>query len=153
MTLPWRREPKEDILKYWKVVKAFVKAKYEITETDLDILLFLNSEGYFSRQDFREFEEMFAWDESRFNKMKDKGWIEVFRERGKKHGARYTLSYKARRMIVSVYDKLNGKPFPEHPSVNPMFKNNVPYMHKVYRNYMKKINKETKELRQRHAQK
>ena len=45
-------------------------------------------------------------------------------------------------MISNVYAKLNGEDFPENYVNNPVFKHDVKFRDKVYRNYMKKINRE-----------
>ena len=47
-------------------------------------------------------------------------------------------------MISNVYAKLNGDDIPENASNNPVFKHDVKYRDKVYRNYMKKINRENR---------
>jgi len=57
-----------------------------------------------------------------------------------KRKALYTLSYKTKRMIDSLYKKLNGEEIPTSPSKNPMFKRNVKYSDKVYRNFIKEMN-------------
>ncbi len=41
-----------DYLKYWRVIRYFIKAKYNLTQADLDILFFLYSESYFSKDRF-----------------------------------------------------------------------------------------------------
>ena len=41
---------KPDYLKYWRVVRYFVKSKYGLTTAELEMLLFLNSEDIFSRE-------------------------------------------------------------------------------------------------------
>ena len=47
-----RTKPDKDYLKYWRVVRYFIKAKYGLSQADLDILLFLYSEKYFSKDKF-----------------------------------------------------------------------------------------------------
>jgi len=47
-----------DYLKYWRVIRYFIKAKYNLTQGDLDVILFLNSEGYFDKAKFDEFDEL-----------------------------------------------------------------------------------------------
>ena len=47
-----------DYLKYWKVIRYFAQAKYGIKSADLDMLLFLYSEKYFSKTQFKEFNEV-----------------------------------------------------------------------------------------------
>ena len=33
-------------LKYWRVIRYFIKSKYNLTQADLDILIFLFDEGF-----------------------------------------------------------------------------------------------------------
>ena len=44
-----------DCLKYWRVIRYFIKQKYGLTTADLDMLLFLYSEDIFSKEKFEEF--------------------------------------------------------------------------------------------------
>ena len=62
------RLPPNDYLKYWRVIRYFIKAKYKINTGELDVLLFLYSEKYFSKDKFNEFDELISWDVNRFNK-------------------------------------------------------------------------------------
>ncbi len=130
-----------DYLKYWRVVRYFIKIKYGISTVELDMLLFLYSEKYFGKEKFKEFNELLSWNVNRFDQLLKKGWIEVFRKRVGKHKTLYSLSFKANRMIDSIYKKLNGEQIPESPTSNPMFKSNVSYTDKVYRNMIKEMNK------------
>ncbi len=135
------RLPPNDYLKYWRVIRYFIKAKYKINTGELDVLLFLYSEKYFSKDKFNEFDELISWDVNRFNKLLRDGWIVVFRKRQGKKKALYEVSYKGRRMLGSMYKKLSGEEIPESPSVNPMFLKNVSYTDKVYRNMIIEMNK------------
>ncbi len=140
-----------DYLKYWRVIRYYVKAKYNISTGELDMLLFLYSEDYFSKDKFKEFDELLSWNVNRFDKLLRDGWIEVFRKRAGKTKGLYELSYKSKRMINSIYKKLNGEEIPssEH---NPIFHRNVKYTDKVYRNFIKEMNKSIKQ-QQRLSQK
>ena len=132
-------------LKYWRVIRQYIKIKYNLSQSDLDILLFLKSEDYFSKDKFQEFDEILSWDKQRFEKLRQLGWIEVFRKRVGKHKALYQLSFKAKRMLTSIYKKLNGEEIPTSPSQNKMFAKNVSYSDKVYRNMIVKMNKTIKQ--------
>ena len=147
--LNWRKPPPQDYLKYWRVVRYFIKAKYGLTQPELEILLFLYSEKYFSKDKFDEFDELISWDEDRFDKLLRDEWLNVFRKKVGNRRTVYELSYKARRVIGLVYKKLNGEELPEHPSVNPLFKNTASYMDKVYRNYIIEMNKFIRQQRHR----
>ena len=95
-----------DYLKYWKVIRYYAKSKYGLTTADLDMIMFLKSEKYFSKDDFDEFNELLSWDKNRFESLRERDWIEVFRKRSGKKKAIYQLSYKAVRVIGSIYKKL-----------------------------------------------
>lgn len=130
-----------DYLKYWRVIRYFIKAKYNLTQADLDILFFLYSESYFSKDKFEEFDELLSWNINRFDNLLRDGWIEVFRKRSGKTKALYQLSYKAVRLISSTYKKLEGEEIPTSQSANPMFAKNVSYSDKVYRNFVIEMNR------------
>ena len=66
-----------DYLKYWRVIRQFVKIKYGLTQSDLDMLLFLYSEKYFDRGKFEEFDNLLGWDKQRFENLRQADWIVV----------------------------------------------------------------------------
>jgi hypothetical protein len=68
--------PPQDYLKYWRVVRYFIQAKYNIGTSDLDILLFLYSETYFSKDKFNEFDELLSWEVKRFDRLRRDDWID-----------------------------------------------------------------------------
>lgn len=131
----------------------YTKVRYNIGQADLDMLLFLYSEQYFTIAKFKEFSELISWDRGRFGRLLKDGWIENFRPGCKGRRALYALSYKGKRMINSIYKKLNGEEIPETTCNNPMFKKNVRYNDKVYRNFIKEMNKanRTKSQLQHHV--
>ena len=135
------RPTSNNYLKYWRVIRYFILKKYKLTTGELDVLLFLYSEKYFSKDKFNEFDELISWDVNRFDKLLRDGWVVVFRKRQGKKKALYEVSYKGRRMLGSMYKKLSGEEIPESPSVNPMFLKNVSYTDKVYRNMIIEMNK------------
>ena len=111
-----------DYLKFWRVIRYFYKIKYGLNQADLDMLLFLYSESYFSKDKFIEFDELLSWDEHRFDRLLRDGWIQVFRKRMGARKALYDISYKGTRMVTEIYKKLNGEEIPVSSSHNPMFK-------------------------------
>ena len=138
---------KSDYLKYWRVVRQFIKVKHKLSQSDLDILLFLKSEEYFSKDKFKEFDDLISWERNRFERLRQDGWIEVFRKRMGKRKALYQLSQKAKRVTTSIYKYLNGKEIPISNDGNPMFLRNVSYTDKVYRNFIIKMNAFIKQQR------
>ena len=130
-----------DYLKYWRVIRQFIKVKYSLSQGDLDMILFLYSEKYFSKDKFQEFDELLSWDEDRFDRLLRDGWIQVFRKRVGKNKTLYSLSFKTLRVVSSIYKKLSGEEIPTSVTGNPMFAKNVSYTDKVYRNFIKNMNK------------
>jgi hypothetical protein len=136
-----------DYLKYWRVIRYYIRAKHGLSQVEIETLLFLYSETYFSRDKFQEFNELLSWDRNRFNKLLREGWIEIFRRRMNRKKMLYQLSFKSIRMIEDIYRKLNGEEIPVSLSQNPLFKKNVSYSDKVYRNMIKSMHEFTKQQR------
>ncbi len=139
---------KSNYLKYWRVIRQYMKAKYGLSQSDLDILLFLYSESYFGKDKFDEFNQLISWERKRFDRLLRDGWIENFRQtKNRRFKGIYNLSFKAKKMIASLYSKLEGKEIPEHVDNNPMFRKKVKYTDKVYRNMIKTMNAEIRQKR------
>ena len=130
-----------NFLKYWRVVRYWAKRKYDITQEDLEILLYLYDEDLFTRNQFRKFEGILSWDRSRFNDLQSKGYIVIWREKKHHRQAKlYTLSVKAKRICATLYKKLlQEEPIPENHQNNPIFKGDN-YMDKVYRKAIQRMN-------------
>jgi hypothetical protein len=137
----------DDYLKYWKVIRQYVKVKYELTQSDLDMLLFLYSEKYFDRAKFDEFDAILSWDKCRFESLRERGWIVAFRRRQVGNKAIYQLSVKSDYMIKSIYRKLSGEEIPVSQSQNKMFAKNVSYLDKVYQDMIRRMNAVIKQQR------
>lgn len=139
----------KDYLKYWRVIRYWVKYKYGLSTPELEMLLFLYSEKVFSKKKFEEYEEIMSWDIKRFNRLLRDGWIQVFRRRVGKHAQLYQLSYKSNNIMKTVYSKLDGSIIGESPQINPLFKDDVTYIQRRYREAIKRMNKEIQELKRK----
>ncbi len=134
---------KRDYLKYWRVIRYWVKAIHGLSQNDIDVLLFLNSEGRFQKVDFERFAKLLPWSTYRFHNLLRDGWIELY---GKRYGKnRYQLSMKAERAAF----ELEGQEISVTTRKNPMFKKSVSYTDKVYRDMIIEMNDYIKEQRQR----
>lgn len=132
----------DDYLKYWRVIRQYIKTKYGLTQSDLDMLMFIYTEKYFSKARFDEFSRIVSWDADRFKRLKENGWIESFRKYDPHTNTRaiYQISPDGKRVVQSIYRMLKGEEMPITPKYNPMFKNNAKYMSKVYRNSIRELN-------------
>ena len=134
------RKITDDYLKYWRVIRYYVKERYGLTQADLDMILFLNSEHYFDKDKFKEFDSLMSWNVTRFDHLLRDGWMVLFRRGFKGSRAVYTLPYKTSCLIKLIYNLLSGNEIPMGKS-NTMFNKNVKYTDKVYRNMIMEMNK------------
>tara|TARA_R110000796_G_scaffold39772_1_gene98985 strand:- start:544 stop:954 length:411 start_codon:yes stop_codon:yes gene_type:complete len=132
---------KHDFLKHWRVVRYLIKKKYDLSQQDLELLLFLYSEGRFTKDDFDWYSTIVSWDVRRFIKLKKEGWVKQWRTNRGNRRAIYELTHKGKTAMARVYRLLLGEEkFPEstrNPIYNPERSSEYKYL-----NAMKKINRE-----------
>jgi hypothetical protein len=138
---------KDDYLKYWRSIYHYTKVKHNLKSGDIDMMLFLYSEPYFTVKKFDEFNRVLQLNRNRLNKMVDAGWIDMFRKGKARYAARYQLSRKATSVVATMYRQLNGGMTQE--SNSPLFaKKKQSYMDKRHVEQLA-IRNETIRLRQR----
>ena len=64
-------EPQYNFLKYWRIVKKWAIVKYDLSTSDLELLLFLYDEGIWKLKDFMEATEIHSWDTGRLKRFID----------------------------------------------------------------------------------
>lgn len=134
--------PYDNVLKYWRVVRYWVKRKYGITDIELEILLYLWDEQVFTKDYFINYEGILKWDKERWSRFRDKGWIIPWRPK-ELHRTKYlyVLSTEARIICLNVYKKLyQDEEISEKAQSNPIFKGDA-YMDKMYRKIIRQMNK------------
>ena len=139
-----RAEPASDYMKYYRVAKYWMRERYGISNSDLEALLFLYSEVFFSKTKFKQYENIFSWERSRFDRLIRDKWVSNWRKAAPGQHAIYEVSLKGKRALVSFYKKLEGsEPYPttknRNPLLNPATKT---FTDKIYYMQMLKINKE-----------
>ncbi len=110
------------------------------------MLLFLYSEELFTKKKFSEFNSLLSWDKNRFERLVKEGWIDIFRKRKVSTRSIFELSFKSQRMITSIYKKLNGEEIPTS-EFNPIFKKNIKYTDRVYKQMILRMNAFIKQQR------
>ena len=138
------RERQHNFLKYHRVVKYYIKRKYDISESELDMILFLYDENIFTKDVFNDFAQSMSWDKNRFSKMVEDGLIKKWRDRKETQNSNiWELTIKAKRICNHMYKKLTQEEYiSEDPYRNEIFKGNN-YMDKIYKNLIKKMNTKT----------
>ena len=132
-----------NFLKYYRVVRYYIKKKYDITLMELDMILYLYDMPFFKKEDFNYYGNTMSWDKKRFYEMIKKGLIKEWRP-GKEQYAKakmYELSHKAKSICSLTYKKLlQEEIISENAVSNPIFKKES-YMDKVYKNVIEKMNR------------
>jgi hypothetical protein len=146
-----RTEPKYDFLKHWTIIRKWAIANYQLKSTaDLEMILFLYSEKLFTRTQFDNYSNIMSWDRERFNRLLKDDWVYIWRKRSHQEANLYEVSYKAKKMVISIYKKLLGlEPIPESDRRNVVFKEKASFSHKTLALAIKSHNKELKEHKQR----
>ena len=138
------RPRQHNFLKYWRVIKYYIKEKYEISSTELDMILFLYDENVFTKKTFNDFSQTMSWDKKRFTEMIKDGYIKKWRDRKETQRSNlWELTIKSKRICNHLYKKLMQEEIiSEDPYRNEIFKGKS-YMDKIYKNIIKKMNSNT----------
>ena len=102
-------------------------------EADLELLIFLHHKGRFNRQEFKDGEYIYSWDKKRWDRLRQAGWIEVWRHRNRttiKYSI-YKVSFKCDHLVSRIYRILMGEEdIPTHE--RSTFYRNKSYTDKVF---------------------
>jgi len=131
-------------LKNWRIVRYYIQKRYDLTVSELDMLLFLYDENVFDKKTFNSFANSMSWDRSRFSNMNDRGLIRMWRK-GKiaAHKQLYELTHKSKIICSHTYKKLVGiELISEDPYKNKIMRGES-YTDKIYRSLIKKMNAKT----------
>jgi len=121
------------ILKYYRLVRKWARRTYEMQEADIELLIYLDSLNYFTRKQFMDGEYIYSWDKHRWERLRNQGWIDVWRERNRRDAkyAVYKASFKCKQMIARVYKILAGEEDLPTSERNTFYKNKS-YTDKVF---------------------
>ena len=116
------------ILKYYRLVRRWACKQYKLKDADLELLIYLDCKGLFTREDFINGVYTYTWDKHRWERLRRDGWIDVWRERNRKDSkyAVYKTSLKTKLMINRMYKIMLGQ------EDIPVTESNVFYKNKSY---------------------
>jgi hypothetical protein len=100
-----------NLFKYYRLIRKWASKTYSIQEADLELLIYLDCIGHFTRDDFMRGVYTYTWDKERWLRLKKQGWIEVWRYRNgttMKYNI-YKTSFKGKHMIMRIYRVLLGE--------------------------------------------
>ena len=121
------------ILKYYRLVRKWACKTYDLKDADLELLIYLDCKGRFTRDDFINGTYTYSWDKQRWERLRKSGWIEVWRHRNRTT-IKYSIfktSFKCSQVISRIYRILLGEE--DLPiSDRNIFYNNKSYTDKVF---------------------
>jgi hypothetical protein len=122
-----------NILKYYRLTRKWVCKTYGLNDADLELLIYLDCKGRFTRQGFIDGSYTMSWDKNRWERLKRDGWIETWRHRNRTTimYSIFKTSFKCSQIISRIYRILLGEE--DLPtSERSVFYNNKSYTDKVY---------------------
>jgi|TARA_R110000796_G_scaffold123328_3_gene237672 hypothetical protein len=121
------------LFKYYRLVRKWVCKTYDLTDADLELLVYLDCKGRFTRQEFIDGTYTYSWDKTRWDRLRKAEYIETWRHRNRTT-IKYSIfktSRKCSQIISRMYRILLGdEDLPT--SERSVFYNNKSYTDKVY---------------------
>lgn len=113
------------LFKYYRLVRRWACKTYDLKEADLELLIYLDCKGRFTRNDFINGVYTYSWDKNRWERLRRDGWIDVWRERNRTDSkyAIYKVSFKGNRLITRIYKILLGEEDLPTSERNTFYKN------------------------------
>ena len=71
------------LFKYYRLVRKWACKTYGLTDADLELLIYLDCKGRFTRNDFINGTYTYSWDKKRWERLRNKGYIEIWRHRNR----------------------------------------------------------------------
>jgi hypothetical protein len=121
------------LLKHYRVIRKWACRTYGLSDADLELLIYLESIGKFTRNDFKTGTLAYSWKSDRWSKLVREGWIVVWRRRNnttQKYNI-YTVSMQMSLLSTRIYKMLLGQEdIPESKKRNVLLKRST-YSEKV----------------------
>ena len=99
------------LFKYYRLVRKRACKTYNILDADLELLIYLDCKGHFTRNEFKEGCYTYSWDKARWERLRSDGWVDVWRHRNRttiKYSI-YKTSIKTKHLINRIYRILLGE--------------------------------------------
>ena len=99
------------IFKYYRLVRKWACKTYNLKDADLELLIYLDCKGRFTRQEFIDGVYTMSWDKNRWERLRREGLIEAWRHRNRTT-IKYSIfktSFKCSQLITRIYKILLGE--------------------------------------------
>ena len=122
-----------NLIKHYRIIRKWACKNNDLNDADLELLIYLDCKGRFTRNDFINGAYTMHWDKNRWERLKREGWIETWRHRNRttiKYSV-FKTSFKCSQVISRMYRILLGEE--DLPtSERSVFYNNKTYTDKVF---------------------
>ena len=132
-----RLEPSDlkelQLLKYYRLIRRWACNTYKLKDADLELLIYFDCIGLFTRYDYIKGTYTYSWDKKRWERLRKEGWIDVYSIRNRttiKYNT-FKVSFKGKQLISRIYRIMLGNEDLPLSERNIFFKNKT-YTDKVY---------------------
>ena len=145
MKKPTGQDLKEmGLLKHYRIIRRWATKTNGLTDADLELLVYFDCIGRFTRQDFENGVLSYSWDNRRWNRLLKDGWIVKYRgftgSRSDKSYSLYKISLQMKNIIQQMYRIMLGKEdIPTSTRRNPAMKR-ISYSDKTLAAAIGKVN-------------
>lgn len=122
-----------NILKYYRLIRRWACKTYNLKDADLELLIYFDCVGLFTRDDYIKGTYTYSWDKKRWERLRRNGWIDVYAERNQttiKYNV-FKVSTKCKHLITRMYKIMLGEDDLPMSERSVFFKNKS-YTDKVY---------------------
>ena len=99
------------LLKHYRIIRKWACKNNDLNDADLELLIYFDCMGNFTKQDFKIGTYSYSWNNRRWNKLLQDGWIVVWRNRNhttQKYNI-YQVSFKCKQLIARMYRIMLGE--------------------------------------------
>jgi len=133
-----------NLLKHYRIIRKWASKNNGLNDADLELLIYLDCVDLFTIKDFKMGSYSYSWDNRRWNKLIQNGWIVVWRHRNRttqKYNI-YKVSFKGKTLIQRIYRMLLGEEdIPTSTRRNKIMKGKT-YTDIVLQTSIKNVNKD-----------
>ena len=100
-----------NLLKHYRIIRKWACKNNDLTDADLEVLIYLDCMDLFSKYDFEQGVYSYSWDNRRWGRLLKDGWIVVWRHRNRttqKYNI-YKVSFKCKQLIMRIYRIMLGE--------------------------------------------
>lgn len=100
-----------NLLKHYRIIRKWACKNNNLNDADLELIIYFDCIGLFSKQDFKVGTYSYSWDNRRWNRLLKEGWFVVWRHRNRttqKYNI-YKISLKGKQLISRMYRIMLGE--------------------------------------------